>query len=396
MKVNCCRRLPIIAFAPHPWDEPQWMNRQHLLSRLAARGWHIIYSTGALSLWDRGGSKWRAAPWQGYCRSADGVLIDCPGRWLPRWPRSDGWDRYALDFHSRRLVSTVGALDGRGIVFLFHPVFWPYVERLRLRYVAFHVYDDYALQPAMVSDQESMRAALISRADLLTCSIGSLAAALPEPGPHKARILLNGADSRAFIAGATLPCPEDLAAIPLPRIHYAGSINRKVDLPLVAAIANRRPDWHWVLVGKVEDSDLCSDPVSREGYAACLALSNVHFLGLKDRREIPAYTFHSSVNVMCYRVRGGWWTHAYPLKLHEYLGAGRPVVSSNMENMRCLSNVIAFAEDVESWLAALERAIAGNGAGSPELRRQVAMTNSWEHRVDQLDRWLLETIESSE
>jgi len=36
---------------------------------------------------------------------------------------------------------------------------------------------------------------------------------------------------------------------PHPRIGYVGSINIKVDLLLVAEIARRRPDWHWVIIG---------------------------------------------------------------------------------------------------------------------------------------------------
>ena len=38
------------------------MNRQQLLSRLAQRGWPVTYSTGALSVWERGSAQWKAAP----------------------------------------------------------------------------------------------------------------------------------------------------------------------------------------------------------------------------------------------------------------------------------------------------------------------------------------------
>jgi hypothetical protein len=37
----------IVGFAPHPWDDGPWMNRQNLLSGLAARGWRVVYSEGA-------------------------------------------------------------------------------------------------------------------------------------------------------------------------------------------------------------------------------------------------------------------------------------------------------------------------------------------------------------
>jgi hypothetical protein len=46
-------KLPIVAFAPHPWKESEWMNRQQLLSRMGKRGWPVIYSQGAMDIWQR-------------------------------------------------------------------------------------------------------------------------------------------------------------------------------------------------------------------------------------------------------------------------------------------------------------------------------------------------------
>ena len=73
------RHPPILAFAPNSWHS-SWKNRQQLLSRLAARGWPVIYSTGALSVWDRDKPQWAEAGWRGGFVEADGVLVDRPGR----------------------------------------------------------------------------------------------------------------------------------------------------------------------------------------------------------------------------------------------------------------------------------------------------------------------------
>jgi glycosyltransferase involved in cell wall biosynthesis len=366
------------------------MNRQHLLSRLAARGWPIAYSTGALDIWQRGTRSWEEAPWRGRSLRDHGVLVDIPGRALPRWQTHPVWDRLTLRLHATRLRRALGIRHGNGIALLFHPMFSDYVEPLRLRYLALHVYDNYALQPGWSPQHAEQFNTLTARADLITCSAPTMVESLLAPGGPQARVLPNGADIAAFAAGARAPCPPDLMPIPRPRIHYAGTLNCKVDFNLVSAIASRRPDWHWVLVGQLEEAEVLADALIREGLRACRTLPNVHFLGLKDSRAVPPYVAHSDVNVMCYRTHGGWWQDIYPLKLHEYLAAGRPVVSSDLPTIRPFSNVVALAIGLDGWLQALEQAIAGTAPGSAASRFEVAAANSWDERADRLDEWLRE------
>jgi hypothetical protein len=113
-------RPPIIAFAPDEWSGRR-LNRQHILSRLAARGWPVAYSTGALSVWDRRGSKWAAAGWLGGFEKAEGVLVDRPGRLPPRWQRRPRWDRFVLRNHARRLEKQIGGPASGAICYVFHP-----------------------------------------------------------------------------------------------------------------------------------------------------------------------------------------------------------------------------------------------------------------------------------
>jgi glycosyltransferase involved in cell wall biosynthesis len=95
------------------------------------------------------------------------------------------------------------------------------------------------------------------------------------------------------------------------------------------------------------------------------------------------------VNVLCYRTEvGGWWTDLSPLKLHEYLAVGKPVVAAALEVLNDLQHVIATANGESEWLEALRDAIEGRGRGTVAQRREVARANDWEEIVDRLDSWL--------
>jgi hypothetical protein len=94
---------------------------------------------------------------------------------------------------------------------------------------------------------------------------------------------------------------------------------------------------------------------------------------------------------MFYRTDGeGWWRDIYPLKLHECLATGRPLLSSDIAAVREFARVVAICGSDAEWLDAVDAAVAGRGAGSVQDRIAVAAANTWEGRVDEIEASLAE------
>lgn len=367
------------------------MNRQNLLSRLAARGWPIVYSHGALSLWERKGSGWKMAPLLNSIEYMDGVSVVRPGRATARWPRSSTWDRWSIRRHCDFMRSALGDRGRHVAAFCFDPSFAPYVDELRPKWLFFHAYDVYSRMRYWDERKQKEFERLLARADLVTAATEAIAESLPLGTEREVRVLHNGADVSMFADASQLPCPADLAAIPHPRIGNAGTLNRKMDFGLIADIAEIKPDWHWVLVGKVAVAEIEGDTEARAGFARCKAMKNIHMLGERNRLEVPAYVGHMDVNTICYRIRPNEWVSAgYPVKLNEYLAAGLPVVAAPQDAIRRYFSDVAFiAEGVDGWIAALAAAIKeSDSAGRASLRIHRATENSWDNRVDQLETWI--------
>ncbi|MBF0181247.1 MAG: glycosyltransferase [Magnetococcales bacterium] len=384
---------PILAFAPHPWDN-HWLSRQQLLTRLAQRGWPVLYSHGPLHWWKRATPIWRKAPLLGQVEPREcGVLVDRPGRFPALWPKWPAWDRAATALSVARLLHALPDRHGPRIAMLFHPMFEPYLEWLRPTWTLYHVYDVYRLMDDWSPDKSAMEERLVAKADLITASSPGMARALPGLGAQRARLLPNGADARRF-AQAAADCPADLANIPFPRIGYVGNINSKVDLEMIDHVAERHPEWHWVFLGPVYmNGDREREVTARARWERLQQRPNIHYLGLKSREETPACVAHMTVNTICYKIAADdWVVHGYPTKLHEYLATGLPVVAAPQEAILAFGDVVAIASTHQEWLAALADAIAGNGAGTPITRRERALANTWDSRVDLLEAWLLELI----
>lgn len=368
------------------------MNRQQILSRLARRGWEVIYDQGPLTLWERGGDRWRQAGWLPRLGESDGVVLAQPGKVLTRWPTVPVWDDIVLRAHARwlRAVARRHKCSGRLIAWVTHPSYLPLVTALRPHKVIYHVYDAYSLSRGWNEGMAQVERRLVQRADLIVAVTEAMARLLPAGAHGKTRILPNGADVAAFEKGSVLPCPRDLEQVPRPRIGYVGNITQKVDLRLLRDLAGRRPEWHWVLLGRFVRGG--SDPAALEFellWEESQKLPNVHYLGEKRHEELPAYVGHMDVNTMLYRTDGsGWWHAGYPLKLHEYLAVGKPVVSADIAAVREFGGVVTLARGAVEWEAAIQSALEEDGHKLTEKRRLVARENSWDHRVDVLESYL--------
>ena len=123
---------------------------------------------------------------------------------------------------------------------------------------------------------------------------------------------------RAHFETARLPNPEPdaLAGIGRPRLAYAGVIDERLDLELIAALADSGVG-EVVLIGpiaKIDPDDVPSRP-------------RVHRLGMRSYDELPALFSHVDVGLMPFALNEAT-RFISPTKTPEYLAAGLPVVST--------------------------------------------------------------------
>ena len=375
----------ILGFGSNDWDL-YWQTRQHVLSRLSKRNWRVGYTVPLQSIWDRSKARWRDAHWLGRVVQRDGVTIVYPGR-LPML--SEHWhrvDRALMARHAVRCAEVLGRnTAGTILAYVFHPLFYPYVQHLKRAKVIFHADDNYAAMPGWTEELAARQSALVMRADVIFATTIGVARSLGGGAAGKTQILPNGADTDLFVAGQFAAVPDDLARIPRPRLGYAGSLNEKVDFVLVDRIAARRPDWHWVLVGP-RWSDRYLTPETRAAIARCERRSNVHFLPTKPFAQLPGYCAHMDINVLCYRSdEDGWWRDIYPLKLHECLASGRPVICSDLPAVREFGHVVSICRSAEEWMHDIERLLDGHEAPTRDACLAVARANDWNARIDLIE-----------
>jgi glycosyltransferase involved in cell wall biosynthesis len=269
----------------------------------------------------------------------------------------------------------------RTILYVWRPEFAEQVDLVPHDVLCYHIDDEYSFSPDKDVPTSGDELALLRRADLVFIHSRTLLAKKGHINPNT-HCVPNGVDFDVYRAAmeSSDPEPEDLRSIPHPRIGYVGYIKRHLDLPLLLKLAQQRRDWSCVLVGPVRDQhhDIASD------VAALRHEPNVHFLGAKPARDLPLYTKGFDVCLMPYR-QTNYTRYIYPLKLHEYLACGKPVVATPLENLREFGSVLRFAETSREWEAAVTESLGDTGSSACARRIAVAEDNGWTKRVEQIE-----------
>ena len=292
-------RPDLLCFSHLRWDFV-FQRPQHLLSRAAQTMRVLFWEEPSHTTADRASLDRRVSP--------EGVII-----LQPRIPHGQHWDvvrRTLLD----QAVQEFAITD---------PLLWYYTPQAmafsaHLPGVA--VYDCMDELSAFAGADPALpglERQLLARASLVFTGGQSLYEA--KRAQHgNVHAFPSGVDVAHFTpARGALRDPQDQQAIPHPRMGFYGVLDERLDRSLLAAVADLRPDTHFVLVGPVAKLDL--DELPRR--------PNLHYLGAKTYAELPAYVGNWDVALMPFALNEAT-RFISPTKTPEYLAAGRPVVST--------------------------------------------------------------------
>ncbi len=276
---------------------------------------------------------------------------------------------------------------------LSRPILWSFlpnvgglVGRLQERAVIYHCVDDYAeFQGVASAALRRLERELLAAADLVFTSSELLRRERLRYNPNTFYIphgVPVDSFSRALDPG--LAVPSDLAGLPRPIVGFIGAVADFVDLELIADAARARPEWSFVLVGR-----LITDLTALKG------LANVHLLGQRPYNALPAYCRGFDVGVIPFRINA-LTVRANPLKLREYLAAGLPVVSTSLPEVARYDGLVRIARSRDDFVGEIEQALHERGDAHVQRRLAAMREESWERRVEEFSGHVREVLRARE
>lgn len=157
--------------------------------------------------------------------------------------------------------------------------------------------------------------------------------------------------------------PDDQGSLPRPRFGFYGVIDERMDLEMIAALADAHPEWSIVMVGPVVKIDPADLPHRH----------NIHYLGNKQYEELPVYLGGWDVALMPFAINDST-KFISPTKTPEYLAGARPVVSTP------ITDVIRHYGDLESVFIA-----DGNEAFIEGCEQALALVRGGDEWLNEVD-----------
>lgn len=165
------------------------------------------------------------------------------------------------------------------------------------------------------------------------------------------------------------------------KMGYFGVIDERMNLELVAHIADDHPEWQLVMVGPVVKIDPATLPHR----------PNIHWLGMQSYDRLPYFVAEWDVCLMPFALNDAT-RFISPTKTLEYMAGGKPVVSTAVTDVVAMySGVVEIAYTPSSFVRACERLLEASETDK-ELRRgemaSMVATGSWDRSVVKIDNLL--------
>jgi len=393
----------IIIIAADPWEHYTWRRRHHVAWNLAKNN-RVLFLEPPLTIFNPFRDinlSWRHLPNLGRLKYQGRNLYSySPVRLLPlSFPGAERFNYFKKD--QRRIFNKLKKIIKK--LQFKDPILWVYFNQYHYDYyglfdekvVVTDWFDKFSAptfrgnSSSWLSEVQKRESNIIANADIVFTASKELHADLNKVHDNVYTILhgvayesFSKSENRTFKIGM-------LDEIKTPIIGFLGLLHYVVDIDLLAFIAESRPDWSIVLMGGewiTQDSD-------RLIWQRLKKKFNVKYFGEVSRDQIPAYLRYIDVGIIPLKKIEFTSYASAPLKLLEYLAAGKPVVAVDQGFEYEFSEYVEVAKTKEEYVNAIDKILEierSNGYFLAEKRKEIARQNSWMARVNQM----MEIIES--
>jgi O-antigen biosynthesis protein len=267
-----------------------------------------------------------------------------------------------------QLLNWCGSKDVVSIV--QHPFWYPVASSLPDNRVIYDCIDDHAGFGNSSEDVLALEDKLFRHADLTVVTSAHLRE-MAAVRTERVEIIRNAADY-AFFSNGPATTYQDPDGRPI--IGYYGAIANWLDLDLIAAVAEHFTHCTILLVG--------ADTISaRARLGHC---TNVRFVGEVEYGRLPFFLYAFDVCLVPFKVIP-LTLATNPVKVYEYLSAGRPVVSVDLPEMAEFFELVHVAKTSDEFISNIAKVLAApQSEHQIEARKQFAKLQTWQHRVANL------------
>jgi hypothetical protein len=180
---------------------------------------------------------------------------------------------------------------------------------------------------------------------------------------------------------------REMKKIKRPILGLIGSIDHRLDFKILYPLAKKRKDWSFAFIGSAFSQETAQFQITGldQWLNKLKKLPNIFFLGQKPKEKLADFIASFDACLIPYDISQEFVKGCNPMKLYEFLGMGKPVVSTPIAAVKQYSPTVQIASSAAGFEKAIEKLLKeGRDKGREEKRKKIALENSWEEKVKKM------------
>lgn len=386
----------IICLSNQLWDFPNWTNKRHVMSRLSKAGHSVIFvdppiNFGRVFLTQVKKGLWNLKRFiNRYKIDKPDIAVFTPLNFLP-------FSEITANFHIKKIKKLANKLfvhKRKTVLWIYHvqiAELQKYLEALDYDVLVYDCVDNYEGFPQENTFYATnvYKDALIKQEQKLAEKATVVFASAPGLVDKMKRFNVNVfytpnvGDFQRFknTKSYKYKLPDDLAKISRPRVGMIGAMDEyKFDAELVRKCALAHPEYSFVLIGPIalKDKETTIDAIGLSG------IDNIYYLGSKPYEDKKYYLAGFDVDIIPYQLNDYTVGGCFPVKFHDSLAAGLPVVVTNLPAYAPFEDVCYISKSHEEFCTNIKKALDEDNEKRFKIRQEVARVNDWDNKVEKM------------
>lgn len=371
----------IVCLSSADWDAELWTNRQQVMCRLSENH-RVLYIEGALSIISSFRTKKGFKRWfkwlEGVRRISNNLSIYSPLPILPFRRQIRLFNKISSYLSSYFIRRIIRKMDFRNVMlWVYCPLSAEYIGKFNEILSVYDCVDEHSGYPGeprryiMKREEE-----LLKKVDMVFVTARGLLE--NKQKFNKNTFFVHNVGDYSIFSKTmdhNAKIDKEMNGINPPIIGFFGAINYKIDINLIRKIALSRPKWSLVLIGPCY---LSNDELEE------IDIENIYLLGKKPIQALPSYIKAFDICIIPY-VINRYTKTVFPLKFFEYLATGKPIVSTNLPELKIYGNLIALAKNYTDFIRKCEIFLEKREEKDIiDKKIKLARNNTWESRIERM------------
>lgn len=205
------------------------------------------------------------------------------------------------------------------------------------------------------------------------------------PSRSDVKYIANGVDLARYESAHQIP--NDIKDLPRPLLGYIGSIQNRLNVGIIKQLAADFRNGSLVLIGPL----MAGLPLitsswyryKRSELNDLKKIENIHFLGRKSRVQAPAYIQNFDVCLLPFK-NTSFSSSTEPMKVYEYLAAGKPVVTTTSQEFGQRAQYLYQATDPAGFSQSVSKALKEDNEDLQKQRKLSVADCDWSKRLEEM------------